>query len=394
MQPLSPQSVELLRFAGMHRRHTEALTRATGERFNVFKILGIGRYEVRTHSPMLGDLLKPQGSHGQGDIFLQRFVTQMAIADFDTASASLELEYYIGEVTEKSGGRLDIVISDGNGNAIYIENKIDAEDQPNQLQRYRQRNAGAHLFYLTLQGSLPAGFPDEQSLKAINARCISYATDIRDWLADCQKEAASLPHVRETISQYLHLVQELTGQSTTQSMNEELIKRITADDDSLTAYFELTSQLENVKSSLVAKLDAQLDDAAMAANLRRDGRISELHAKNAGIFFTTDSLAKHNLQIGFAFDRRDYQDLDFGFVTIDAKKPCDVADKLLTLFRNEFPAFQPTPPNECWPAWADFEDPYGHWESEAFQAIASGKLAANMQDKLTKMSKIAKKVCP
>ena len=108
-------------------------------KFNIFKILGIGRREVSTHSPMLGNLLNPKGSHGQGDAFLRLFVSMLGIADFDTASARLELEYYIGRVTEKSGGRIDIVILDKDGNAIFIENKIGAGDQKKQLQRYRQR---------------------------------------------------------------------------------------------------------------------------------------------------------------------------------------------------------------------------------------------------------------
>ena len=392
-KPQPYQVLELLRFADAHRRHTEALARATGEQFNIFKLLGIGHSEVRTHSPILGDLLNPQGSHGQGDAFICLFVNLMGIANFDTASARLELEYHIGKVTDKSGGRIDIVILDGGGNAIFIENKIYAGDQENQLRRYRQRNAQAHLFYLTLHGSLPGGFTQE-SLKGINATCISYATHIRDWLAACLKEAASLPHVRETISQYLNLIRELTGQSTTQAMNEELIRTITADDDSLAAYFALTSELDNVRAALVAKLDAQLDDAAKAANLLRDGRIKHLHVKNSGIYFSTDSLVKCNLRIGFCFDRGGFQDLDFGFEKIANGKSCEFGEKLLTLFREQFLTFAPEAPNDSWPAWANFESPYSDWGNEAFQAIASGQLAANMKDKLIAMSKIAKQVCP
>lgn len=389
----NPSILGLLRFADAHRRHAEVLARATGEQFNIFKILGIGHYEVGTHSPMLGNLLNPKGSHGQGDAFLRQFVSLTGIANFDTASARLELEYDIGTVTDKTGGRIDIVILDRGGNAIFIENKIYAGDQENQLRRYRQRDSRAHLFYLTLHCTQPSGFT-EQSLKEINATCISYASHIRDWLALCLKEAASLPHVRESISQYLQLIMGLTGQSTTQTMNEELIGRITADNDSLAAYFALTSELENVKAALVAKLDAQLDDAAKAANLVREGRIKNLHVKYSGIYFSTDGLVKHNLRIGFAFDRGGFQDLDFGFVKIVKDKPCDIGEKLLTIFREHFHSFSPTMPTDWWPAWADFESPYGYWGNEAFQAIASGQLAANMTDKLIAMSKIAKQVCP
>ena len=388
---ISPCISELLLFAEVERRHAGSLARATGVHFNIFKILGIGHYEVRTHSPILGDLLNPKGSHGQGDVFLRLFIDQLDIKDFDPASARLELEYHIGPVTEKSGGRIDIVILDAKGHAIFIENKIYASDQEKQLQRYRDRNAQARLFYLTLKGDLPVGFTEE-SLKSIGAIRISYASDIRDWLVACQKEAASLPQVRETISQYLHLIRELTGQSLTQFMNEELINKIIGDADRLSAYFALTSELENVKASLVAKLDAQLDDVAKTVNLIRDGHLKNLHVKYSGIYFTTDGIAKHNLRIGFCFDRGGFQDLDFGFSKIDKDKPCEFKEKLLALFREHFPTFSPVAPTEWWPAFADFESPYGYWGTDAFQAIASGQLAANMQDKLTTMCKIAKQV--
>lgn len=387
------RSLELVRLAGVHRQHTEALSRATGEHYNIFKILGIGHYEVRTHSPILGDLLNPKGTHCQGDAFLRLFVTRMGVATFDTASAKLALEHYIGAVTERSGGRIDIVISDKSGNAIFIENKIYAADQVNQLERYRARNPQADLFYLTLDGGLPSGF-DEERLKEVRATCISYATDIRDWLIACQQEAVTLPHVRETISQYLYLVRELTGQSTSQAMNEELIRKIIADPESLVAYFALTSELDNVRTALVAKLDDQLAAAAKATGLNRLNRITNLHAKESCIYFTTDRLAQHNLRIGFCFDRGGYQDLDFGFAKSAKDLPCEFADKLLAVFRERFATFTPRKGNEWWPAWADFEAPYDYWGAEAFQAIESGELAENMQGKLIVMSEVAKQVIP
>jgi hypothetical protein len=382
----------LLRSAAAHNQHAKALMRATGEHYNIFKILGIGHYEVKTHSPMLGDLLNPKGSHGQGDAFLRLFVERMSIAGFDAASARLELEHRIGLETEKSGGRIDIVIFDGAGNTIFIENKIFAGDQDKQLRRYRERNAQATLFYLTLDGGKPRGCSDEDLIE-IRATCISYAADIRDWLVACQKEAAALPHVRESISQYLYLVRELTGQSTTQSMNEELIKQITADEDSIAAYFGLISEVENVKAKLVTLLDAQLDEAAKDANLRRQGPIEDLHIKYSGIYFTTDFLEKHNLLIGFSFDRAGYQDLDFGFRRREEDKPCECGEKLLAAFQEGFPSFV-AQSNEYWPAWTDYEPPFGYWGDEAFQAIASGHMASNMKDKLIIMSKIAKQILP
>ncbi len=43
--------------------------------FNIFKLLGVGRDEVR-HSKVLANFLNPAGSHGQGKLFLQRLLQQ------------------------------------------------------------------------------------------------------------------------------------------------------------------------------------------------------------------------------------------------------------------------------------------------------------------------------
>lgn len=41
--------------------------------FNVYRILRLERKEVLVHTPMLGELLDPAGSHGQGFAFLRTF---------------------------------------------------------------------------------------------------------------------------------------------------------------------------------------------------------------------------------------------------------------------------------------------------------------------------------
>lgn len=261
MQNSAPDShiLNLLRFTQTHQRHIDALAKATGEHFNVFNILRVGHYEVKTHSPMLAELLNPKGSHGQGAIFLRLFLKQFDMPDFDSDSESVKLafEYNIGQITDKSGGRIDIVVRDGKGAAIYIENKIYASDQPNQLQRYRNDDPQAHLFYLTLQGDMPLGF-SEESFKKIGCRRISYAEDILQWLDECRKEAACLPGVRETITQYIHLIKKLTNQSINKFMNKDLIDEIIRDKENYAAFYTLCEQFEPVRTALIGRLDMQL----------------------------------------------------------------------------------------------------------------------------------------
>ena len=348
---------ELLRFTQTQQLHTEALARATGEHFNVFDILGIGHYEVKTHSPMLGELLNPKGRHGQGAIFLRLFreliLDNFGVTDFDVESKTvkLDLEYPIGPVTKDSGGRIDIVVQDGKGSAIFIENKIYAEDQPNQLMRYRKHDPKAHLFYLTLRGENPSGL-SEAELKDIKCKCISYGCHIRDWLNACRKEAVCLPHVRETISQYVHLIEKLTKQSTTIAMNKELITELTKDGKSLAAFFTLREAENAVQNELIARLDKQLDDLAKVFGLKRQGQFDKLSQKHGGFYFTTPGLDKSNLQIGFSFDKAGYKDFFFGFRMQNPELEPSFSKNIHSAFNEQFKADKLDEPNATWPASA------------------------------------------
>src|ERR1017187_3561212 len=110
------RSRHLLSLAKTIRHYEEALAQANGERFNIFNV---DHYEVRTHSPMLAELLNRKGSHGQGAVFLRHFLSELKIHDFDAESSRVDTELSIGAF-----GRLDIVLTDGNHRSIFIENKI------------------------------------------------------------------------------------------------------------------------------------------------------------------------------------------------------------------------------------------------------------------------------
>jgi hypothetical protein len=100
-------------------------------------LLNIGRSEVGCHSPILADLLDPFGSHGQGGLFLREFLKLLtehkadlpALSDARVEHAS-PWAWIIGRERE----RIDISISNPHiGLLIFIENKIDAGEQPEQL---------------------------------------------------------------------------------------------------------------------------------------------------------------------------------------------------------------------------------------------------------------------
>ena len=218
------------------QRRAEAFRR--GECYNVFNVLGVDNMEL-SHSAFLAALLDPNGSHGMQDAFLKAFIDTIAYGgtkpELDTAHAKVYTEYNIGNITETTGGRIDILITDhsdtgsgkAGGHAIIIENKIWAPDQPNQLVRYHnfahEMYAKYALLYLTRNGDEPS----DQSRDTLNAQngdyqCISYRSDIIGWLQQCAQLAFDKPRVRETINQYINLLQQLTNQNTMEQNKEQL----------------------------------------------------------------------------------------------------------------------------------------------------------------------------
>ncbi|MCP2044704.1 PD-(D/E)XK nuclease family protein [Pontibacter sp. HSC-36F09] len=214
------------------------LAQLTGENFNIFKILSLQTAEVRAHSAFLAELLNPCGAHGQGDLFLSLFVEQLGVQGFDTRTAFAEVEKYTGIINADytKGGKIDILITDGTGKHIIIENKINAQDQKNQLLRYYNFDPRGQLYYLTLFGNSPALTSTDGQLSVDKYKLISYSNDILDWLEKCKKEAALLPTVRESIVQYINLLRSLTDQTSTEKMKEEIKALLSQNPDYVDAY--------------------------------------------------------------------------------------------------------------------------------------------------------------
>lgn len=228
----------------------------TGENFNVFSILGLTTNEVRTHTAFLKELLHPKGSHGQGDIFLKLFLEILKIEKFDLKDVEVYKEYATGFINDDytEGGNLDILIYNGQQQCIVIENKIYAADQKNQLLRYYNfckekypKNLPV-LIYLTLDGRDPS----MHSTDGLNFELtkLSYQDDIINWLEKClQINCHSI--VKETIQQYLHLIQSLTNKSKTSMMKNEVLKLISSDVDSFNSAKLIVDSYNNLIKNII-----------------------------------------------------------------------------------------------------------------------------------------------
>lgn len=210
-----------------------------GKDFNIFKILGVQHLEVRLHTALIAELLDPKGSHGQDTFFLDHFlavltsddrIKQRIKGDFsinDLLGTKVEKEKTIPTTTTdgKTGGRIDIVIEIGSY-SIFIENKIYAADQYNQLLRYHNYDPKALLLYLTLKGEDATPNSTGDNLKKGSGYfCISYQETIMLWLQNLIKPETKLNiQIRATIEQYILTLQKLINMPT--ELEKELLDLI------------------------------------------------------------------------------------------------------------------------------------------------------------------------
>lgn len=149
---------------------------------------------------------------------MKSFIETLEIDNFDILSCEVYKELQ----------NIDILLLNEDS-AIIIENKIFAEDQKNQLQRYYDyisrlgKYSNIYIYYLTLDGKEPSE-NSIGSLKMEDIKRISYKFEINDWIRNCIEISSTEPLIRETLVQYKNLINELTGGS----MNNEEIHEILA----------------------------------------------------------------------------------------------------------------------------------------------------------------------
>lgn len=266
---------QLLSRLGNICKHHKELARASGAEFNLFKIIKVSNDEVK-HSAFLAELLNPKGSHGQGDIFLKLFIEKLDIKLFHCEKAKVEVEKYIGPVTDISGGFIDIFIDDKKGNYITIENKIYADDQDNQLIRYSNFNKkirANNLYYLTLKGNEPSKKSTNNTKFNIELKCdndyklLSYNPQILEWLELCHKEAASMPLLREGIAHYINLIKLLTGESTNKAMKQEMLSLLTESSTNLENAKEITDRFSEAQHRIQWEFWKALKNALLNSGL-------------------------------------------------------------------------------------------------------------------------------
>jgi hypothetical protein len=198
-------------------------SRRTAPHFNIFKILGVDRREVKTHSAFLANLLDPQGLHGQGHLFLGTFLNHCHGKELTRVGAAHECpllplpdcaiekyEWYVNrEYCTKGSGNLDIIIRCRELKYLcVIENKVDAGEGENRLQIYYDwMSAQPDYSHRVLIFLTPAGKPSYTISNGAYHR-LSYHKDIYEWLTAALPEVKA-SSVKSVVEQYKDLAVEL-----------------------------------------------------------------------------------------------------------------------------------------------------------------------------------------
>ena len=171
------------------------LDRVAATSFSVFHYFKENEHRM---SAIFADLLRPDGSHGQGTTFLQLFLEEIDRGGKDSIRkrgcyGSLEQCSVYTEYATSKRRLIDIVLKLGDM-WIGIENKPWAGEQPEQVQHYlcflqNQRDKGACVLYLSGSGEDSKTIKDDKRKHYLTIPYNSYTSgngpSVAHWIAEC-----------------------------------------------------------------------------------------------------------------------------------------------------------------------------------------------------------------
>lgn len=165
--------------------------------FNIFEAIGVVRQEIR-HSNFLAFFLNPAQNHRLDDIFLKRFLKKVLLEIYEPTDAEYvnisPIDIDIVDLTDVEVKRewqnIDILIHSSCHKIVCaIENKVDAEEHSNQLEKYRKIIEQEYsdyrkiLIYLTPEGNEASDknwriYNYSKVVEIIDSICTSYKSTI------------------------------------------------------------------------------------------------------------------------------------------------------------------------------------------------------------------------
>lgn len=367
-----------------------------GEYFNIFSVLRLETKEVRLHSAFLAELLNPEGSHGLGKQFLELFLNMVVRKSkeepfcFETEKAKVYVEYYIGIISEdkKSGGRIDILIEDDKdkGNAIIIENKINAGDQEYQLLRYNNFAKDIYKNYKLLYLTKDGGEASEYSTgkEDFEYQCISYRNNILPWLECCEQAAVRHPLIRETIHQYIINLKEILN-IMEKNTQDSLFDRIVENKENMLSVLFLKDNLVGIQCKMWENVFIKQICNAVA----KDNEM-EIHSYGSpestqyrGVSFIKKGW--NYVSVSFEFFSNDFKNFSYGIKFLDPEN--EKKDEIKEKLPEELTNMEGVRTSNWYP-WLKIDEDFPNWEEDAIEALYDGGMQEHIKLKLQDLVKI------
>lgn len=242
-----------------HIREEHPLDEMRRRSYSVFNVLGLSEDE-RAMCRVLADLLDPEGSHGQGALFLRSFikrVLRLRPGDMESIDG-----LRVFRERDANGRRIDITI-EGPGTFIPIEAKIWAGDQQAQCFDYlayaRRHDHETKLYYL--KPCRPEreedAWPSGRSLKAADGTDalrredvvpIFFKEDIVPWLESVANLASE--QVAGGIRQYITAIKSFTERIEGE-YGMDIVNQVLKNEENLCIARDIINSADAIKASLV-----------------------------------------------------------------------------------------------------------------------------------------------
>lgn len=341
------------------RKHWNATRARLAPDFNTIRFL---RRDEHGLSIILADLFDPEGSHGQGSLFLQRFVGRYWPDKTSYCNGALiRLESPTNVLR-----RIDITIRFDDGAMLGVESKLcGASDQDQQVAHYldhlrdKSRDGAHRLIYLTPQrGKQPgensiAADAMEQAEKDGRLLCLC-ADDLTEWLNDCIGHCRA-ERVRAFLGDLIdYLKTDLQG---IRNMNEHdlIVEAATKDAASVRDALQIAAAREAIRDSLLSHYWERLKQRTAAGDLplpigwemKADMPLS---IKGNGIDLLPKRFPTHRIRL--QFDAGDARNAAIGIARKDGK---DFAEEMTNVGELLLREFGNGHQEAGWPWWRKFD---------------------------------------
>lgn len=337
-----------------------------------YNVLRFGSYDEAQVSDMFRDILSARGSHSQGDRFLIKFLDLLELRSHfpDLDRVTVEREVYTGYGGSQPGF-LDILVSPPEF-GIGIENKLDAHEQPDQLNRYWEwledrfrKHRGFCLVYFNGTGRRPETLRAERQSGREHFREWAYVADgesVSLWLQLCEKVCDAdrarwgLSQFREYLEWRLRDASPSDGRSIMDPEIREVVEYVLADPARLDLALTIGQGYEGLRQII---WKAFLDRVAetVRADLGPEWQVSVRTKDRPGIFLTKPSWAaeRYVALIQYPTERQTYFGLRYKDATTAQNDAFKVAlDRALGTSRlhSEYWLWLRAPDTHGWHDWS------------------------------------------